>query len=510
MANLFTNIAERVRDFLIEPILDSLYGGGFVARGKEIYNRRLYVRGTQKQALKTAMDNITVNFTGLVASRAVSWMFGRPFTVDFPEPELEPAEGETVGTVPVENKNPALTYIEQVMKANGEMRLFKRVARYGVEAGTCYVKILPGRIPSDDGETLLPRLVAIDPIYVEIETSPDDIDEVLAYELKYMIKKDGKEIHYRERIQRITTNEKDDNGAIVSTTTTWENIIYYANSRGGWEEQSRVAWEYPFPNLLHWQNLTRNGSPYGEPDITDDLIVLQDKFNFLVSNVSKIIRLHAHPKTWGRLFGNMQSQTWGAEDMILSDNPEAHIENLEMSSDLMSSLNFIQFIRQGFFDIARTVDIDSLADKLGSLTNFALRILYQDALDKLEDRRSNYGAALVELFHRLLTLAEFDETDGGVIVWQDVLPVDAKGQIDSLKGDTELGLVSKQTASKVRGYDYANEKKRLEMEQTDNEDNLGAFIIKNFNKGTGSTAPGTTPGTAPGTVPASSEFIRGI
>ena len=66
--------------------------------------------------------------------------------------------------------------------------------------------------------------------------------------------------------------------------------------------------------------------------------------------------------------------------MVTTSDPNALIQNLEMQSDLNSSLNFIRYLRQALFDVSRAVDIDSMADKLGSLTNFGLRVLYQDAL----------------------------------------------------------------------------------------------------------------------------------
>jgi hypothetical protein len=153
-----------------------------------------------------------------------------------------------------------------------------------------------------------------------------------------------------------------------------------------------------------------------------------------------------------------------------------------MQSDLESSLNFIKFLRQAIFDIARSVDIDSLADKLGALTNFGLRVLYQDALSKVEDKRGLYGEALIQINHILLELAGFKNTDGGEIIWFDVLPVDEVGQINALKTDMDLGLVSKQTASNKRGYEWEDEEQRLADEKVSG-DNVGAALLRAFGQG---------------------------
>jgi hypothetical protein len=57
-------------------------------------------------------------------------------------------------------------------------------------------------------------------------------------------------------------------------------------------------------------------------------------------------------------------------------------------------------LKQGMMDITQTVDITSLQDKIGALTNFGLKVLYQDALAKLGVKRELYGDALLETVRR--------------------------------------------------------------------------------------------------------------
>ena len=75
-------------------------------------------------------------------------------------------------------------------------------------------------------------------------------------------------------------------------------------------------WNYEFPPILHWQNLPLAGSVYGKPDVTDDMIELQDGINFNTANIQKIIDLHAHPKTWATGVTVAEGTTWGAEEMV--------------------------------------------------------------------------------------------------------------------------------------------------------------------------------------------------
>ena len=167
--------------------------------------------------------------------------------------------------------------------------------------------------------------------------------------------------------------------------------------------------------------------------------------------------------------------------MVLSDNPEAFLANLEMESDLISSNEFVMFLRQAIFDISRQVDLSSINDRLGALTNFALRVLYQDAIAKNATKQLMYGEALVELNGRLLDLAKANNLDAGVIVWPDALPTNMKEQAATLTEDQAAGRVSKQTAILEQGRDWKQEQERLAEEKTA-ASNIGASIIDSFNR----------------------------
>jgi hypothetical protein len=138
-------------------------------------------------------------------------------------------------------------------------------------------------------------------------------------------------------------------------------------------------------------------------------------------------------------------------------------------------------LRQTLFDISRTVDISSMADKLGALTNFGLRVLYGDALAKLNTKRELYGDALLEINRRLLALANMD-TEPGELVWPEALPSDQREESEVLARDLELRLVSKQTVSGKRGYQWETEMERMEGESA-GEDNLGSALLRAFNQG---------------------------
>jgi len=438
---------DRLRDWFWQPLM----GDAWVERKTDLKLRSDYRRGIQRLPLKSKDDSIIVNFVGLIVDRAVSMLFGKPIVFDLP--------GEA--------DSPEQIYIDTIWDNNHKSRLLKTLALYGAESGTCFVKILPDGAYDEEGKPI-PRLVALDPATVRIETREDDYSNVTGYVIAYAVDNDDNRIYYKQTFEKQPNN-------------TWFITDYQSTNGNRWVQTSQSVWEWEFAPIVHWQNLTEVGTPYGRPDITNDIIDLQDKLNFVVSNTAKIIKYHAHPKTWGRSIGKMNEARWGADEMILTDNPDAMIANLEMSSDLGSSLNFIKFLRQALFDVARSVDIDSLADKLGALTNFGLKVLYQDALSKLEDKRGSYGEGLIQINHILLELAGMP-SDGGQVIWEDYLPANDVEITAGLQADMNMGLVSKQTAARMRGYDWESEEERLNDEKVAG-DNVGAALLRAFGQG---------------------------
>lgn len=444
-------VMDNFRNWLLEPLL----GREAVQRATVASVNRNYRRGQHKAPIKTADDAIVVNFIGLLVDRSVAMLFGQ-------EPAFD---------LPGESDAPEQQYIDAVWASNRKMQLLKRSAVYGAETGTCYVKILPEGAISKDGK-LIPRLVVLDPATVTMDALPEDIDTIFRYTIAYTITDPvtGKD----KTVKQVTEHDAD---------TGYWNITDSISVNGNkFEVVNKQVWEWEFAPIVHWHNLPDVGSVYGRPDITDDLIDLQDKINFVSSNTAKIIKYHAYPKTWARGFVNTSRVAWGVDEMVTTSDPNAMIQNLEMQSDLSSSLSFIRYLRQALFDVSRVVDIDSMADKLGSLTNFGLRVLYQDALSKLEEKRGLYGEGIVEINHRLLELAGAGNTDGGKVAWPDVMPTNEMEVSQAIKTDIDLGLVSKQTASGIRGYSWIDEEPRIADERMAS-DNVGAALLRAFGQG---------------------------
>jgi len=405
-----------------------------------------YYQGNQAQqiAIKPlqANDNIIINYTSLVVDRSLSLLLGDGVRFD----------------VDGDDESPQQLYLDAVWDANRRDILLHRACLSASLVGTGYLKI----VPRGDGQ--LPRLIALDSRWMSVETMPDDMDVVASYTMRYNVKEGQDTIAKKE----VTRREGQ----------TWM-IEYWENRKSTswqWSMVDAIPWPYPFPPIAHWQNLPAL-DVYGRSDV-EDTLPLQDRANFVSGNISKIIRYHAHPKTWGRNINLGPTASWGGDEMITVHGDNGLIQNLEMQSDLASSERYLMDLRQSLFDISRTVDISSMADKLGALTNFGLRVLFMDAIAKRDTKRALFGEALEQTNGRLLALANIDQLPVAN-VWSDTLPRNKKDDIEALNGELAAGLVSKRTASGEMGRDWRQEMERMEEEQAAQE-NVGALAIRSF------------------------------
>jgi len=463
---------------------------------------RDYVRGDQRRPLKVrtgqADDNIILNFISLVVDRSVSMLFGGGIEFEFQFQK----QTTIVGGEQVEPPSAQEALLDETWDANKQQILLHNLAWLGSVYGTCYVKLMPEGIESraNPGKKLT-RLVRQNPRQMTIETDPEDIERINCYRsnFKYTTTDSmGRDIEVArmEVIARETSmqkfEEQDENGEakIVereAETGNWviREYVSSALTQGKWQQMGDdVQWPYLFPPILHWQNLPDPENAYGISDIAS-VVEPQDRYNFVQSNISKIIRFFAHPMRWAKnIIGAIETVDAGPDKMVKFSGTDAALGALEMSSDLSGSRAFALDLRQAIFDLTRTVDLSSITDKIGALTNFGLRVLYKDALDKLGTKQELYGDALVELNHRLLVLADYDgaNADGGSVVWPDPLPTDTEAKAVAHVQLVGAGIESKESAQIDLDLDPDTESKRMETAAA-GQTNIGAEILKSFSQG---------------------------
>lgn len=422
-------------------LADQLWQGMIVAeeRGRlEQYARAWQVYfGKHPKPLKVKEgqpdDNVTVNFARLIVDVGVSFLFGAEpqFDLDSDSSETTPAEG----------------WLNECWRANRKSQLLQKLAMNGGVCGHVFVKIA---LPRTGG--LYPRLINLSPEYVQVICNPDDIDEVWRYLIQYpAVGRNG------ERLVKRQTIEQNDSGR-------WMTVDHVSRNGGRFETEQESIWPYAWPPIVDCQNLPSPNEYYGIADIEEDVLALNQAINFTLSNLQRIIRYHAHPKTWGRGFKAKELEI--GVDGVIALPGDGELHNLEMTNDLSSSIEYYKRIREALHETAQVPEVATgKVEDVGQLSGVALQLLYGPLVRKTEQKRLTYGEMLVELNRRLLEMGRY----GGqisAIYWPELLPRNAMEERQAALLDHQLG-VSQDTLLRQLGYNPDAEREKSRLSETD-------------------------------------------
>ena len=148
--------------------------------------------------------------------------------------------------------------------------------------------------------------------------------------------------------------------------------------------------------------------------------------------------------------------------------------------DLAAAREFLNWKRSFFMDACRTVDIHTLIDRAGAMTNFYLRVMYQDNINKIDTKRELMGDALEELAQHLQIMNGFQPLDAEV-KWPEFVPQNDVETAQYAQTLTGMGVESKQTVAETLGLDWTKEQERLQQEQRVSS-NIGAEFLRAFNR----------------------------
>lgn len=377
-------------------------------------------------------DNVTVNLSRMVVDVGVSFLFGQE-----PRFDLD---------ADLRQRSPAEEWLDQCWRTNRKMLLLQKAATNGGVCGHVFLKIQPS-----NGASPFPRVLNLSPEYVRVTVDPDDIDEVWRYVIEYpALGRDGDKLLRRQRIER------DDGGRWTITDETSTN-------NGPWRmEQPALVWPWPWAPVLSAQNLPSPNEVYGMADIEADVLELNRAVNFALSNLQRIIRYHAHPKTVARGVSKREVVV-DPDGIIMLPHLNADMRNLEMQSDLSSSIDFYNRLREALHEVAQVPEVATgKLEHVGALSGTALEILYQPIVRRTEQKRLTYGEMLVDLNRRLLEMGGYGPEQVTAITWPEVLPKNMLEERQALILDQQLGA-SQETLLQRAGYDPDKEREAREV-----------------------------------------------
>lgn len=395
-------------------------------------------------------DNVLVNYVRLAVDTKSGFLFGAPgrelkFSTDADENELNRAE----------------FWLDGCWAFNRKLTTLQALALNGQVCGNAYVRV---HLPRP-GEAF-PRLVVLDPAIVTPVWSHDDVSDVYRWIVQYEATDDhGRVMEYRQIIERTE-------GQWMITDASRDR------ERAAWNESEPVLWPFSWSPIHHCQNYVDPNVFWGMSDIEPDVIKLNKSINFALSNIARILRFHAHPKTWGKGFRADQLQT-AVDEVIVLNNPDATLQNLEMVSSLDSSIKFYEALRTAMRQITAVPEVAlGGIDDASRVSSLALKVLYGPLLASTERKRITYGEMLSQLNSHLLEVGNFGAGTAVRNIWPHMLPEDPYTQAQTMLLDQQLGA-SEETLLRQRGYNPVEERRRKEQETL----NMGDALLAAFERG---------------------------
>lgn len=411
-----------------------------------------YYEGEHKRHLKIGKDgvddNVTVNLSRKVVNASTSFLFGKGVTYET-DSDVDERTAEEEYLDAIFESDPLTGFsMDDFLLELGQM---------GAVTGHVFVRIYV----NDDGTPKAPHV--LDTSLVDVRLDNDNRKRVLEYFVVWSGGKDisGRTIWKRHRIER----QENDTWLIYEETTT----------DGKWNiDDDPQVWDYEFPPIVDCQNIKNSRSFWGTSDLID--ADLNDAVNLVSSDINRIIRFHASPKTIMTGVNSGDLVEVSANTMWSISSPDAKAYNLELNSELAASANHKQTLKDEFHEVTETPNINPSNTQVGALSGFALRILYGPLISKTNAKRVLYGGLLERLMHAHLVIGGF-ETNRVTLKWANPLPTDeteqaAKFQVYRTAGApltvaAELaGLPKEKTEGLQAAEDMATLAQRIEMLET--------------------------------------------
>lgn len=416
-------------------------------RKREMQDAWKAYRGKLQDPLKVGKDqpndNVKSNRCAPIVDKGVSFLFGQVL-------KIEAADQDFIDGLWGDDDD--------------KMTKLSNMATNGGVCGQNFVKLIPAQ-----GQMKFPRLVVMDPLVVRIVTPPDDCELVLAYVIEYPGTND---LQKRQIIARVDPDNLAGIAGEYDLDDTWTITNYMRKGQAGawFQVGTPEVWPYPFAPIFCNQNLPNPNEPWGAPDLSSDIIEMNKVLNFVQSNTSRIIKFHAHPKTWGKGFKASQMSV-AVDEVLVIEAPDGTLQNLEMTSNLQSSLGFAGVLRSDMDEQSRVPAValgrlESLPR--GNISGVALQLLFQPLLEKTIQKQRLYGKLIREISRAALVMAgrigiEQWEDYKINIHWQNLLPIDDLAAAQTAQILLNIG-VSGDTVLKELGYNSQDEAKKKAKE----------------------------------------------
>lgn len=353
--------------------------------------------------------NVMTNQCVGVVDRGVDFLFGLELEISVEEGA--PAEAQKI--------------LDKIWgRKERRIPLLQKLAVNGAMTGQAFLRIVPER-----NKTF--RLIVVDPSTVFVQTAPQDCETVLLYCIEYCtnqkVNGSPRQVYYREEIARIDPDQDGDDGDPFADVDASWSIQHWTRvgDRGPWTPAGEpILWPYSFPPLFSCQNLPRPNSPWGKPDITPDVIGVNQALNTEQSCINLDIILYGQPILYAT----------GTGEQIIDIKPgkiiglplsESKIVAVPIASDIANGLKFAADLRSSIDEQTGVPGVATgrIADMpRGNLSGIAIELLFMALLKKTDKKRCTYGELIIDVSKALLVLNGISGDIDIALAWQSPLP----------------------------------------------------------------------------------------
>lgn len=393
-----------------------------------------------------ARDNVVINTPALIVDTTVSYLFGDE--MDKPHFEVEDDGEEGADESPMEK------WLSEAWRRNQKETLLLKWGTYGAVCGHSFLRLVPATHPTAGRTRPYPRILALDPASVDVEWNGEDIEQAVEYKLEWTAGSGNQTVHFRQR------HILSDNGL------SW--TIVDETKRAGearFTEAAREVWNYPWSQIHDCQHFPNPGIYYGLSELEPDVLKLALSINFGYSNLSRVDRIYAHPRSY--VTGHTSKEPIRIDpDFMLGLNKDAKVGILEMQSEYAGSL---ALTAAKMAELCRRTRLpptvfggDSEASNLSAV---ALAVRFRPLKQKVKTLRLTYGGLLSQLNAHMLELGGKGKDHIVTNTWGELIPASTLEERQGIQIELQTGIVSRETAATRLGYSWATEKARLEAEK---------------------------------------------
>lgn len=403
-------------------------------------------------------DNVMTNRCKPVVRRGMSFLFGDELGINLEK------------TAPKEDQD----FLDKTWgEKEARIPLLLELDMNGAMAGCAFLRI----VPDEDGTF---RLITVNPGTVFMKTAPQDCETILLWCIQYSTteKIDGKDqqVFYREEIAAVLP-EASYGGFIQTTKPTSWSIQHWTkvSEKGAWKaEGAPIDWPYPFPPIFKCKNLANPNDPWGEPDVTPDLIGLNNALNLVQSNTNRVNKFYGQPWPWATGVGESTLDIKPGKVTVLPPGPDSKLDAVKFNSDITGAIAFADDLRSDGDEQSSVPGVAGGRIKAmprGQLSGIAIELLFMPLLTKTKEKRCLYGKLIIDVSSALLVLNKMMKSMGDIkitLAWQNPLPHDDLPAIQGAVLLKQVGI-SNTTIQRDLGYDPEEE---LKLSQAEHEQQL--------------------------------------